>query len=327
MVATLKDNVSSLFALPDDVRAVIGFGGAFVMNYARYFASVRKCCCMLVPATPSAEGLIQPYVKVNGRLYPAAEPDIITVDGNLFFENNFASTFSHLISKEITLFDLKLDSILSGRRFCSECFALAREAATIADNILSFGDRGLKLFEADLKLALAFRFGLPQGSEVSMAKAMVKKTGADERICEFYSYRYLSKIYVEFYTDGFIDNLYVPDYLNIISAASSLCDIPSSELIKKLIIPTPEQNQAMSLLYMESKPYFLSEANKILNNLSKAEETYKKLDGTEIKFEPDYIKNLTFFLAEQNQLISVPALMRDFGLIDTKNEKTMNLKE
>ncbi len=313
------DDVKNVFSSCEDVGAVVVYGGETVMNVGRYFASVRNIFCVAVPVTTTAKGLINPLVKIKMDrefTFPAKEPDLIIVDGKILNENGkFYEGFSTAVTKSITIIDNKINSIMTGKTCCKELVAFATQTLHSIKDILNDKSKAISLFEANFKFAFCARENLFYGNERTMGKSLAYVFNESRNVAEFFAYQYLLQVYKIFFEDGFLLSEFTQDYVQRIANASKNTNKSLKSIIKNSNVPLNAEIQARYKLFEENKGIFLEEINNLLAEVKNVQEIYFKLGGKEIDFDNIKVKKVFYSIPELSKLVSVPVLMRDFGLI------------
>lgn len=315
-------SVASLFSLSDDVRIIIGIGEENVAVLTRYFATVKNIKSVVVPLHISAVGLIEDKIKVDICLSPldfdADSPSLIFIDYNLLNKNYIlAESYGHIISKFITLLDLRISEIFTNRKYCKKLYSLSFSAIKNTLEVSPQNSENTeKLFDSNFLLNLCGKFGLSFGYETAFAQVINKKYGKSVWLYEYYSFLYLLEIYGVTFSLKSFKSFDLPDYLKLEKNASDFLGIDHFTLLKNINVPSFEIIEERKIIFEQNREKFLREIGAITTRLCDIQKDFESLNGEKASIPPSEFKKVFCLLSETNDRYSVPDLMRDFSLIE-----------
>lgn len=117
--------------LPDSVRAVLGFGGGFIADCAKYLAAFKSLPCGVVVRSHASPSLLVPSASIDGggmpRLFKTGSPKVIVCDPDkldLSGDAN-AAAFGEISSRLLALFDWKFAALIHGEKLCETIYDAA----------------------------------------------------------------------------------------------------------------------------------------------------------------------------------------------------------
>lgn len=311
-IAVLKkgENVSGLFSLPDDVRAVIAVGES-TFHVARYFCALRNAYCICLPEYADAKNLFDNNVTLNianaYALYPADMPDAVICD--LDFIKDYGAAYCMLALCGAIFIDFQINSVFAGGAEVSDYGLLYNLAAN-----LDFKDKkGI--------LDLYFRFLTTDGNTKLRApsyvfyKLLYEKFNVDRAQAAYFTYCYLSARYKRFFESAKPRTFFVPDYANRIRYAAKLSQIDERVLFLKNKVPTVKRLDALYDTFCDTRKTFSLKCESVIAYFEKIKKTVFALGVKVPEIQSDVALKLFSASCELSDILSVPTLMRDFGLL------------
>ncbi|MCI9031471.1 MAG: iron-containing alcohol dehydrogenase [Clostridia bacterium] len=116
----------------DGVRAVLGVGGGFVCDCAKYIAAFARLRCGMVVRSYSSASFLVPSASIDGggmpRLFKTDPPKFILCDTSRLGKSAGsanAALFGEIASRLIALYDWRFSSLVRGEKICEEVYEAA----------------------------------------------------------------------------------------------------------------------------------------------------------------------------------------------------------
>lgn len=115
----------------DDIRAVIGVGGGYIADCAKYVAAYAGVACGIVVRAHSSPSFLVPSSALSERglprLYKTVTPRLLVCDPNKLPESceYNAAAFGAIVSRLVALFDWKFASLVRAEPICKEIYDAA----------------------------------------------------------------------------------------------------------------------------------------------------------------------------------------------------------
>lgn len=315
VVAGERDNAAGLFSLPDDVRAAIAVGnGAFCA--ARYFCTLRGAYCIAVPDRADLYAAFEDPVRlsVSGGFsrYPAAAPDALYCDLSRIC--SFDAAYGALCLCALSAFDCEAHSVFAGggdasapyHRFFEDTVRLADfEGQNFRKEILSLS-ADLALFRSRRKKRTA--------AEV-FSRLLLKKSGCTGGQAALFSFCYLTERYRHFFQAAKPRAFFVPDYARRIKIAAAYAGEDERALFLKNKVPTAKRTDALAEVFSESRAVFCRKAESVAVYTERVKGGLFALGAKAPAIDAVRAHEAFSAAAELADTLSVPALMREFGLL------------
>lgn len=314
MVVGEKESAIGLFSLPDDVRAAIAVGnGSFYA--ARYFCTLRGAYCIAVPddATLSTAFESPVPLKVGGERsrYPADPPDAVYCDVQRM--RGYAAAYGDLCLCALSSFDFEVHSVFAGgdlsspyRRIFDRAIQLDyREEGAFKEELLSLSSQYRLLRQKN---------GRRTDTEVFCA-LMRDKLHCDGGAAALFSYRYLCERYRHFFKSAVPRDYFVPDYPGRIHIAAAYAGEDERALFLKNRVPTAKRTYDLAEVYRESRTVFYHKAESAAVWSERIKSILFALGVKAPQIDAVRAHEAFSVSAELSDTLSVPSLMRDFGLL------------
>ncbi len=311
-IAVLKksENVAGLFSLPDDVRAVIAVGES-TFHVARYFCTLRNAYCICLPEYADTKNLLDNNVTLNignsYALYPADIPDAVICD--LDFIKDYGAAYCMLALCGVVFIDFQINSVFSGGAEISDYGLLYNLAANVdfkdKKGIL---DLYFKLLETDENTKL-------RAPSYVFYKLLNEKFNIDRAQAAYFSYCYLSARYKRFFDSAKPRTFFVPDYANRIRYAAKLSKTDERVLFLKNKVPTALRVDSLYDTFCSTRKTFSLKCDSVIAYFQKIKKVVFALGVKAPKIQSCVAANVFSASCELSDILSVPSLMRDFGLL------------
>lgn len=213
----------------EDVRVVVGCGGGYIADCAKYVAAYMGLPCAVVVRAHSSASLLVPSAAICAggmpQLFKTASPKVIVCDTeNLPADSAYnAAAFGSVAARLLSLFDWKFASLIRGEKLCR---AVYEAALCEIDGLLnrlkgvSREESGVReiLLESGLRLsalgALSGSSRLFSGGEAGSALALEMLFAHEQRSClftgenEFLFAMLLFETYAKLFENG--EELFLP---------------------------------------------------------------------------------------------------------------------
>ncbi len=148
----------------DGVRVVLGVGGGYVCDCAKYIAAFASLKCGMVVRVHSSASFLVPSASIDGggmpRLFKTDAPKFVLCDTARLQKasgNINAALFGEIASRLVALYDWRFSSLVRGEKICDEIYdAALGEIDGLLAALRGIG-RGAEtagiLFESGLKLS------------------------------------------------------------------------------------------------------------------------------------------------------------------------------
>ena len=201
------EDLTALFALPDDVRAVVAVGGR-ALRAARFFRTLRGGFCLLLPVRPAAKEVLSPVAPAPWDGYPLDEPDAVLADGEILRGGEQARADVALCA--LCAEELEVDGCFSDASHDARGLRRAAMLAAESDPASPAGREDL-LFAA--LLAEAEKRAFPAfGCEAAARHA----PGGSGAVLAYFARRYAA-----LFAEGWPRPFFVPDYAARVARAAA----------------------------------------------------------------------------------------------------------
>ncbi len=315
VVAGEGDNASGLFSLPDDVRAAIAVGkGAFCA--ARYFCTLRGAYCIVVPdhadLSAAFENPVRLFVSGGFSRYPADAPDAVYCD--LSRIGSYDAAYGKLCLCALSAFDCEAHSVFAGGGDASAPYhRFFEDAVRLADFTGQNFQRELLSLSADLALFLSRR--KKRTAAEIFSRLLCKKCGCTGGSAALFSFCYLLERYRHFFQAAKPRAFYVPDYARRIRIAAAYAGEDERALFLKNKVPTAKRTDALAEVFTESRAVFCRKAQSVAVYTERVKSGLYALGAKAPAIDAVRAHEAFSAAAELSDMLSVPALMRDFGLL------------
>ena len=293
-----KEPLSGLFSLPDEVRAVVALGRRSIFA-ARFFASLRGGFVLAVPLAAAAEGLFEAalpkgYAQAG---YPLRAPDVVLADETLLAARAEAVGFAALSA--LCAEDLALHALFAGGED-GAAFVRAAEALPAG------GESAGGLFCVCSLLRLALR----------TAPAMPAVRAAEAAEDGYALFSCFAARYAHFLEREEPRRFFVPDYTGRALHASQVYGERAAVLLKNITVPTAAECRRRAEIFAQARAKLRVRGELLRAFAQKAGRLYAAYGGRVRAGESGQAAALYECAAELSPLLSVPALQRDFGLLE-----------
>lgn len=326
------ENIGGLFALPDDVRAVVVYDTE-LFGVAEYFTALRNIPLVMLPLSPEAENVLSPTVTVKLKNKPeriyAENRRYIIIDAEKLTkcaDNSIAAAFAGLASGIIALIDYRMRGTVAGEWLCKESYNLVRSCITGALGILKVNKENIAvtLLEDRIRISAAEVYtdgeilsGSGESAVAELLEAGGKKsfTFAERK---FYAAYKLIDLYKMFFTEPHANLLGVPDYIDRAEKLSLLTGIGEYEVLKSLksrSMRAKEVDKKLAFVWQK----FAGETEKLSEMKDKLLAVYVKLGGDASltdNYDSNEIRRAIYHAPDLPGNFSVLTLMRDTGILE-----------
>jgi len=329
----------SKVVIPENCMLVIGIGGGTMADIAKFIAHKKQIPGVFILTSSNALGVLTPTsVLFNGGVekeYRVTPFSAVMCDTNYLISvpiQTVASSYGEIVSKSVSVFDYKVNSILNIETFCNEIQSVAY--GIIDDTLRNVADGSdvIRLTENSLKLSglcqLTDSTKLISGGEVAtshVAHVLMRYEERNARLKgerEILLARVVQSLYQNFLASKKDFFSPPPDNNLRLECIEEFLGIPQTETIKHIRDILPEKKaKLMQYRLGEYSSELMAEASLNTARLARGFKTYKRLypdDGFSLNnFLDSGTITLSIGLASDlkngNSLL---AYMKDMGLLD-----------
>ena len=302
-----KDSFMPLFALPDDVRAVVAIGNRALLA-ARFFRTLRGGFALLLPVRPSADGLFDSAAPAPWDGYPLDEPDAVLADGDILQGGRDARAdvaLSALCAEELEVDGLFTETPHDAR-------GLRRAADIAAGSDAASPDGREDVLFASVLACLEKRAFPAFGCEAVARRA----PGGSGAVLAYFARRYAA-----LFAHGRPRPFFVPDYAARAARAAARLGMPPASLFANVRVPTGEQSFDLGVHFAEVRQRLCTSAKLLVrfaDRILQPKRAGEHADGSGGGEAPAAHPLAAWYdlSAECSPLLSAPALEREFGLLE-----------
>ena len=306
------EDLTALFALPDDVRAVVAVGGR-ALRAARFFRTLRGGFCLLLPVRPAAKEVLSPVAPAPWDGYPLDEPDVVLADGEILRGGEQARADVALCA--LCAEELEVDGCFSDASHDARGLRRAAMLAAESDPASPAGREDL-LFAA-LRAEAEKRAFPAFGCEAAARHA----PGGSGAVLAYFARRYAA-----LFAEGRPRPFFVPDYAARVARAAARLDMPASALFSNVRVPTGEQSFDLGVRFAEVRSRLYTSARLLVRFADRicpapppqgtGEGARGAGEGAWESLRAHPLAEWYDLSAECSPLYAAPALEREFGLLE-----------
>lgn len=313
VVLNAGTDVSALFALADGINCVAAYGGNFVLETAKYFATVRKIRGVALVSSCDGAPLLnrRATVKTMGEWsdYPVKDFNFIFYDGRGVDKESLKDAYISLAVCALSVLEARFAEAVLGRpAVCGQIMELAYDVLLRLCTLGSAYDPATELFEQSLRYAYCLREGFPSTESAYIMDGL--KT--EEKYSAFKS---LADVYYTFFRYGGMRRYTAADYAARIKAAAKIKGMSELDVSLSCHIPSVEELNGYLVRFGECRARFVAFADDLKRRGGQILDCFLSLGGKPVKAD---VGAKIYTLPEVSGVYGIISLMRDFGLLEKR---------